>query len=101
MKKKVLKIFALVLAIILIIGIGLFANALVGNPVSKYLATKSAEEHLAKNYSDKDFVIEEVNYDFKTGGYHKEKWKSHTSLLQYMLQLLFYKMLLTFSLFLL
>ena len=70
MKKKVLKVLALVLAIILIIGIGLFANALVGNPVSKFLATKGAEEHLAKNYSDKDFVVEEVNYDFKTGGYY-------------------------------
>ena len=70
MKKKVLKVLALVLAIILIIGVGLFANALVGNPVSKFLATKGAEEHLAKNYSDKDFVVEEVNYDFKTGGYY-------------------------------
>ena len=70
MKKKVLKVLALVVAIALIIGIGLFANALVGNPVSKFLATKSAEEHLAKNYGDKDFVVEEVNYDFKTGGYY-------------------------------
>ncbi len=70
MKKKILKVLALVLAIVLIIGIGLFANALVGNPVSKFLATKGAEEHLAKNYADKDFVVEEVNYDFKTGGYY-------------------------------
>ena len=70
MKKKILKILALVVAIVLIIGVGLFANALVGNPVSKFLATKSAQEHLAKNYGDKDFVIEEVTYDFKTGGYY-------------------------------
>ena len=70
MKKKILKVLALVVAIALIIGIGLFANALVGNPVSKFLATKGAEEHLAKNYGDKDFVVEEVNYDFKTGGYY-------------------------------
>ena len=70
MKKKVLKALALILAVILIIGVGLFANALVGNPVSKFLATNGAEEHLAKNYGDKDFVVEEVNYDFKTGGYY-------------------------------
>lgn len=70
MKKKILKVLALVLAIVLIIGIGLFANSLVGNPVSKFLATKGAEEHLAKNYGDKDFVVEEVTYDFKTGGYY-------------------------------
>lgn len=70
MKKKVLKILALILAIILIIGVGFFANALVGNPVSKYLATKNANEYLEKNFGDKDFVIEEVTYDFKTGGYY-------------------------------
>jgi hypothetical protein len=70
MKKKVLKILALVLALVLIIGIGVFANALVGNPVSKSLATKSANEYIKTTYSDKDFVIEEVNYDFKTGGYY-------------------------------
>ena len=70
MKKKTLKVTALVVAIILIIGVGLFANSLVGNPVSKYLATKTAKEHLAENYSDKDFIIEEVNYNFKTGGYY-------------------------------
>ena len=36
-------------------------------------------------------------YDFKTGGYHKEKWQSHATLYKYMLQLLFYKMLLNNS----
>ena len=36
-------------------------------------------------------------YDFKTGGYHKEKWHSHATLYKYMLQLLFYKMLLNNS----
>ena len=70
MKRKVLKVLALIVAIALIIGIGLFANALVGNPVSKYLATKSANEYIEKTYSDKDFVIEEVTYNFKTGGYY-------------------------------
>ncbi|MBR6551907.1 MAG: DUF3139 domain-containing protein [Clostridia bacterium] len=70
MKKKILKISALILAIVLIIGIGFFANALVGNPVSKYLATKSANEYLEKNFSDKDFVIESVDYDFKTTEYY-------------------------------
>ena len=53
MKKKILKVLALIVAIALIIGIGRFANALVGNPVSKYLATKTANEYIAKTYSDK------------------------------------------------
>ncbi len=36
-------------------------------------------------------------YDFKTGGYHKDKWKSHATLYKYMLQLGFYKLLLNNS----
>ncbi len=36
-------------------------------------------------------------YDFKTAGYHKEKWQSHASLYKYMLQLGFYKLLLNNS----
>ncbi len=36
-------------------------------------------------------------YDFKTGGYHKEKWQSHATLYKYMLQLGFYKLLLNAS----
>ncbi|MBR3228635.1 ATP-dependent helicase [Candidatus Saccharibacteria bacterium] len=36
-------------------------------------------------------------YDYKTGGYHKEKWQSHATLYKYMLQLGFYKLLLNNS----
>ena len=36
-------------------------------------------------------------FDFKTGGYHKEKWQSHATLYKYMLQLEFYKLLLNNS----
>ena len=47
-------------------------------------------------------IIDEDNktieiYDFKTGGYHKEKWQSHATLYKYMLQLGFYKLLLNNS----
>lgn len=47
-------------------------------------------------------VVDEENktieiYDFKTGGYHKEKWRSHATLYKYMLQLGFYKLLLNNS----
>ena len=45
---------------------------------------------------DKNKTIEV--YDFKTGGYHKEKWQSHATLYKYMLQLEFYKLLLNNSL---
>lgn len=69
-KKKILKIIALLVAIVLILGVSVFANSLVGNPVSKLLATNAAKEHIEANYSDKDFLIEKVNYDFKMGCYH-------------------------------
>ena len=36
-------------------------------------------------------------FDYKTGGYHKEKWQSHATLYKYMLQLGFYKLLLNNS----
>ena len=45
---------------------------------------------------DEDAKVIEI-YDFKTGGYHKEKWASHATLYKYMLQLGFYKLLLNNS----
>ena len=36
-------------------------------------------------------------YDFKTADFHKEKWQSHATLYKYLLQLLFYKLLLNNS----
>ena len=36
-------------------------------------------------------------YDYKTSDYHKEKWGSHATLYKYMMQLLFYKLLLNNS----
>ena len=70
MKKRILKIAAFVFAIALIVGVCVFANALVGNPISKAMATNTAEKHLEENYADKDFEIERVTFSFKDGYYH-------------------------------
>lgn len=70
MKKKHFKMIALVTAILLIIGLGCFANSLLGNPISKMLATNTAKKHLAETYSDTDFYIERIVYSFKDGDYH-------------------------------
>ena len=70
MKKKILKITALVVALILTAGLVFFANALVGNPVSKYLARSSAEKHISENYADTDYVVDRISYDFKSSCYH-------------------------------
>ena len=69
MKKRILKIAAFVLAIALIYGVACFANSLVGNPISKMLARRTAEKHLAVQYSGTDYVIETASYNFKFGEY--------------------------------
>lgn len=70
MKKKALKTVALIVAIVLVAGICVVANALVGNPVSKILAQKAAASYLAENHPDTDYYIESVGYDFKFTEYH-------------------------------
>lgn len=79
MKKKVLKIIALIVAIALIVGVCLFANALNGNPVSKILATKAADTYLEENFSDTDYYIEKLAYSFKYGNYYAHV-RSETSI---------------------
>ena len=51
-------------------------------------------DHIVIDEKNKEIEI----YDFKTSGYHKEKWQSHATLYKYMLQLGFYKLLLNNSL---
>ena len=68
--KKTKKIVALILAMGLIVGVGVFANGVVGNPVSKWLATNTAKNRLAEVYANKDYEIERVTFSFKDGGYH-------------------------------
>jgi hypothetical protein len=70
MKKKWLKIAALVVALVIIAGLCVFANALVGNPLSKWLATRTAKAHLEEVYGDTDFVIEKIGFNFKDTDYY-------------------------------
>lgn len=69
MTKRILKIGALVLALCLLAGIGWFANGLLGNPVSRWLARRNAEAYLAQVYPGTDYTIGSVRYSFKSGGY--------------------------------
>ena len=70
MKKKVLKIIALVIAIALIVGVCWFANALNGNPLSKMLAEKAVVAYLAEKYTHTDYYVEKLAYSFKFGNYY-------------------------------
>ncbi len=70
MKRKTLKITAFIAAIMLIIGLGIFASSLVGNPVSHLLCNKKAKSYLSEKYADTDFILEKVSYSFKDGNYY-------------------------------
>lgn len=70
MKKRILKIIALIVAIALIIGVCWFANALNGNPISKMLADKAVVAYLAGNYAHTDYYVEKLAYSFKFGNYY-------------------------------
>ena len=70
MKKKILKILAFVLALCLLGGVCFIANGLVGNPVSKALAKRSAQTYLAQHHEGENYEIVSNNYDFKIGAYY-------------------------------
>lgn len=70
MKRKILKITALVAAIALIAGVCLLANSLLGNPISKALAKNTAQKHLDVAYANQNLTLEEVVYSFKDCYYH-------------------------------
>ncbi len=69
-KKKVLRISALVLALILIGGIAWFACTLLGNPVSSLLARNGARKYVEATYPDTDYVVDYRGYDFKSCDYY-------------------------------
>ena len=70
MKRKVLKVLAFLTAAALIAGIAMFSTALMGNPVSRFLARRTAVRHLKETYPGTDYFIEDLNYDFKSSGYY-------------------------------
>ena len=65
MKKKILKIAALIVALALIVGVYIFANSLVGNPISKLLATNTAKQYIKENHPDMDYQLDGVTFNFK------------------------------------
>ena len=79
MKKKVLKIIAFVIAIALILGICWVANGLNGNPISKMLAKKAANEYLAEHFPGTDYYIQELGFSFKFSNYYAHV-RSETSM---------------------
>lgn len=68
--KKGLRIAAFLAALLLIAGVGWFANEVVGNPISKMWAKSTAEKRLEQVYKETDFYAERVSYSFKDCNYY-------------------------------
>ena len=56
MKKRILKLTAFAAALALLAGVLWFSNGLLGNPVSKFLASRAAREYLAGQYPGAYYV---------------------------------------------
>lgn len=70
MKKKILKISAFCIALILIGFVISFANSLVGNPISAALARNTAQNVIKTEYNGTDYKLERVTFNFKDGNYY-------------------------------
>ena len=70
MKIKILKILALVVAVVLIVNVLMLANSLLGNPISYLLAQSAAERYIAENHPDQGYTVSRVGYNFKFGRYY-------------------------------
>ena len=68
MKKFFLILFWLLLAAIVVIGVMIYL-CFYGNPINKMIASNAVKNHMSENYSDTDYVVEGVHYNFKTGEY--------------------------------
>lgn len=68
--KKTMKIISGIIAFVIIGALLFFANAFLGNPVSKMIAKNATKNYIEENYKNRDFVIDEVRYNFKNSGYN-------------------------------
>ena len=70
MKKKLKKILSIGAVLIILIGVGIVANSLVGNPISKLLAKNTAKEYLSVKYDETDYKLKNITFSFKDGNYY-------------------------------
>ena len=70
MNKKRLKIAALAVALALLAVLLYLAHGLLGNPVSKALASRAAKARLSEVYAGTDYRVDDLRYSFKDGNYY-------------------------------
>jgi len=63
------KILPRVLAAALALGVLIFYDGFNGNPASRWLAEQTVRSYLATTYPDRDLVIRDGGYNFKSGAY--------------------------------
>ena len=68
--KKIIKVLAVLMAVVLIGAILFIANAFVGNPISKMIVSANSKKYIEEQYPNMDYYITRVSYSFKTGGYY-------------------------------
>ena len=78
MKKKT-KTFVGIVTFLLIVFVLYLVNGLVGNPISRFMVKRTANEYIKENYSNLNLDNIQVSYDFKTSDYYV-KVKSLTSI---------------------
>lgn len=71
-RSRAKRMLAFLAALALSVGILLGCGALLGNPISRYLAETGAEEYLTEQYPGTDYRVERVLYNFKTASYCAE-----------------------------
>ena len=59
-----------VCAVLITVGLCIFAVQSVGNPISRAIVKSAAKERLETVYADRGFVLEEISYSFKDSTYY-------------------------------
>lgn len=70
MKKRILIISTVSIALVFLCVSLWLVNGIFGNPLSAFLAKRSSERHLQEHYSGTDYIIEDVSFSFKDGNYY-------------------------------
>jgi len=68
--KRAVKIGCLIVLTLFLSAAAYVLNAFFGNPISSYLAERSAKAYLAENYGDLDLQVDRFGYSFKTSDYY-------------------------------
>ncbi len=79
MNKKYIKMLIFIIIIGIIGFSAYFANAFLGNPVSKMMAKHTAKAYLEEEYPETDYYIDSVKYSFKEGGYNAHVYSKTSS----------------------